>query len=106
MGVAPGISTPARRFPQIDARAQEEPGLGRSGRHFMRPRRRLAAGRDKGFTLIEVLVVVAIIAMLIAVLLPALAMSRAAARNAGCLARLHDLSLGTVMYARDYLCVP
>src|SRR4051812_12327614 len=72
----------------------------------MRPQRWTAAGGLKGFTLIEVLVVVAMIAMLIGILLPALAKSRAAGRNAACLARLHDLSLTTVVYAHDYKCVP
>jgi prepilin-type N-terminal cleavage/methylation domain-containing protein/prepilin-type processing-associated H-X9-DG protein len=72
----------------------------------MQPPRRIAAGRERGFTLIEVCVAVAVIAMLMGMLLPALGKARAAARNAGCLARLHDLSLCTVLYARDYACVP
>jgi prepilin-type N-terminal cleavage/methylation domain-containing protein/prepilin-type processing-associated H-X9-DG protein len=71
----------------------------------MQPPRRIAAG-DKGFTLIEVCVAVAVIGMLMGVLLPALGKSRLAARNTGCLARLHDLSICTVLYARDYACVP
>src|SRR5262249_51522604 len=70
----------------------------------MQPPRRTAAGT--GFTLIEVCVAVAVIGTLMGLLLPALCKSRAAARNTGCLARVHDLSLCTVLYARDYACVP
>ena len=76
----------------------------------MKPLRRIAAGGwgwgGHGFTLIEVLVVMTVMATLMGMLLPALAKSRDAAKNAGCLARLHDLSLCTVLYAHDYKCLP
>jgi type II secretory pathway pseudopilin PulG len=72
----------------------------------MQPVRRIAVGKETGFTLIEVLVVAAFIAMLVGLLLPALGKSREAARNAACLARLHDLSLNTVIYASEHKCVP
>lgn len=72
----------------------------------MQPPRRIAAGGEKGFTLIEVCVAVAVIAMLMGVLLPALGKSRLVAKNTGCLARLHDLSLCTVLYGRDYARLP
>ncbi len=51
----------------------------------------------RGFTLIEVLVVVAIIALLVAILLPALSRARAQARNTLCLSNLrqHGISMNT-----------
>ncbi len=60
-------------------------------------------GRNtRGFTLIEVLVVVAIIALLISILLPSLQRARESARNTACRANLHDLGLSLTMYAQTY----
>ena len=53
----------------------------------------------RGFTLIEVLVVVAIIALLIAILLPSLSRARAHARNAACLSNQHQIGLAMKMFA-------
>lgn len=60
---------------------------------------RRADGR--GFTLIEVLVVVAIIALLIAVLLPSLTRARESARSALCTSGLKQLGNATMMYVTD-----
>jgi prepilin-type N-terminal cleavage/methylation domain-containing protein len=57
------------------------------------------AGR--GFTLIEVLVVVAIIALLVAVLLPSLARAREMSRRGICAGRLHNMGVAVHSYARD-----
>lgn len=60
----------------------------------------LGQGR-RGFSLIELLVVVAIIALLAAVLLPNLTTARAIARRTKCAAQLHIISHAFHMYATD-----
>jgi prepilin-type N-terminal cleavage/methylation domain-containing protein len=56
----------------------------------------------RGFTLIEVLVVVAIIALLIAILLPSLARAREQARTARCLANMSNLPKAALMFAQSH----
>lgn len=62
------------------------------------PRRRGA----RGFTLIEVLVVVAIIALLVAILIPSLSRARENARRVVCLNNLGQYHKCTVFYLADY----
>src|SRR5688572_12383910 len=57
------------------------------------------AGR--GFTLVELLVVIGIIAVLISVLLPALSKAKEQANRAKCLANLRQLTTGMNLYATD-----
>ncbi|HOW69421.1 MAG TPA: prepilin-type N-terminal cleavage/methylation domain-containing protein [Phycisphaerae bacterium] len=56
----------------------------------------------RGFTLIEILVVVAIIALLLAVLLPALTAAKEAAQRVGCQANMHSMGQAMAFYAEDH----
>jgi len=55
--------------------------------------------RERGFTLVELLVVITILAMLVALLIPAVQMAREAARKTQCLNNEKQLALGIVNYA-------
>lgn len=65
----------------------------------MRARRSMPG---RGFTLIEVLVVVAIIALLIAILMPSLTAARRATRSAACLSNMRQLGVASHMYAHSW----
>ncbi|MEO6908449.1 MAG: DUF1559 domain-containing protein [Abditibacteriaceae bacterium] len=56
----------------------------------------------KGFTLIEILVVVAIISLLAAILFPVFARARESARKASCQSNLHQIGLAWLQYSQDY----
>jgi prepilin-type N-terminal cleavage/methylation domain-containing protein/prepilin-type processing-associated H-X9-DG protein len=55
----------------------------------------------RGFTLVELLVVMAIIAILISILLPAMNKAREQAKAVTCLTQIRQLGLGINMYAND-----
>ncbi len=56
----------------------------------------------KGFTLIEILVVIAIISILAAILFPVFARARENARRASCQSNLKQIALGFLQYNQDY----
>ena len=57
--------------------------------------------RKKGFTLVELLVVVAIIALLVSILLPALGKARESAKKVVCVSNTKQIALGCMVYLED-----
>jgi prepilin-type processing-associated H-X9-DG protein/prepilin-type N-terminal cleavage/methylation domain-containing protein len=58
--------------------------------------------RRRGFSLIELLVVISIVSLLAGMLLPALKQARESARTASCTSNLRQIGLATQMYLDDY----
>lgn len=64
--------------------------------------RQAATGKKRGFTLIEILVVVAIIGLLAAILFPVFARVRENGKRTACTSNLKQLALAARMYSQDY----
>ena len=60
----------------------------------------------RGFTLVELLVVISIIVLLIALLLPALRQAREAAQRTRCASNMRQLGVGVMVYEQEYASLP
>lgn len=62
----------------------------------------VGAGKDSGFTLVELLVVIGIIAILMAMMMPSIARAKAKANQISCLNNMRQLTLSAGLYASDH----
>jgi prepilin-type N-terminal cleavage/methylation domain-containing protein/prepilin-type processing-associated H-X9-DG protein len=64
------------------------------------------AGRNRAFTLLELLVVITIIAILAALLLPVLSRAKASAKSTACKNNLRQLAIGMGLYVDEFQSCP
>lgn len=62
--------------------------------------------RRRGFTLLELVVVLAVLGILVALLLPAVQSARESARRTECRSHLHQIGLALAMYHETHRCFP
>ena len=69
-------------------------------------RSRVNFDKERGFTLIEMMIVVAIIAILVAILVPNFMRARAQAQTAACEANLKEIATALELYQTDHQMYP
>jgi prepilin-type N-terminal cleavage/methylation domain-containing protein len=62
---------------------------------------RVTEGTQRGFTLVELLVVIAVIAILAGLVLPALGRAKESGRSSACLSNLHQIGIALQLYVSD-----
>jgi prepilin-type N-terminal cleavage/methylation domain-containing protein len=67
---------------------------------------RISSGKTRGFTLVEILVVLAIVGILASLILPAVQSAREASRRAQCANNLRQIGLGLHVYETAEGCLP
>ncbi|MHB8140741.1 MAG: type II secretion system protein [Vulcanimicrobiaceae bacterium] len=73
----------------------------------MRPRSRQDGNaRERGFTLVEMMIVIAIIAILVSILVPNFIRARAQAQTAACMMNLKEIATALELYETDHLAYP
>ena len=75
---------------------------GKRGLRMNKPMDNANSRSGRGFTLMELLVVIAVIAILAALLLPALSRAKSSAKSAACKSNLRQQGLALIMYVDDY----
>src|SRR5439155_11108828 len=87
-----------------EGRASSQQAESREMRRLSLPatEHRLLTAIRRGFTLVELLVVVAVLALLAGLLFPVLSQARHAARRSACVSNLRQLGAAFAMYAGDY----
>lgn len=60
------------------------------------------ARRERGFSLLDLLVSISVMVILMAILMPAMRMAHESARRVRCLSNVHQIGLAVAMYTDDY----
>jgi prepilin-type processing-associated H-X9-DG protein len=69
---------------------------------MMSPTAHAPPSRRRGFTVVELLVVIGTISLLVGILMPALASARAQSRRVSCMSNVRQIAMACQMYAGEY----